>query len=306
MYYKKRYVKCFLIVIFMIMIFSSIQGCEKKVNNSEIKFIEEDRIEYSKDFKISNLIKSVDDYTSEDFNISDDDTIITLPNGKTVAINTENKEIELDTIRFKFKYNNENFIKEILIEDTTAPIINSEETYTVSVGNKYFDLKNIISAEDNYTDSNDIELFYNGDYDIDKVGTYEIEVIAYDGKKNRATKKINVIVEGNKEENAVNESLSSSNENTVGNNFNSNTNTSLSSESEVINNPSSGSSATVKPNYIPEEKIFTIDTYSSFDECYQACQSYIMECMNNGYQGTGSAEPIKRDGVYIGYKAIFR
>ena len=93
MYYKKRYKKYFSVVIFMIYIFSSI-GCEKQINNSEIKFIEEDTIEYTKEFKISSLIESVDGYTSTDFNITDD-KVITLPNGKTVSINVDNKEIKL-------------------------------------------------------------------------------------------------------------------------------------------------------------------------------------------------------------------
>lgn len=306
MYYKKKYKKYFSVFIFIISIFSSI-GCEKQINNSEIKFIEENTIEYTKEFKISSLIESVDGYTSTDFNITDD-KVITLPNGKTVSINVDNKEIKLDTIKFRFKYNNKNFTKEILIEDTTAPIINSEETYNVTVGNKYFDLKKIISADDNYTNSNDIELFYNGDYDINKVGTYEIEVIAYDEKKNKATKIISVIVEGEKEEEktSTNESSSASNGETIDNNSINNSNNSNSNESEIINKPSEESNSTVKPNYQPIEKMFTIDTYSNFEECYQECQKYIVECMNNGYQGIASAEPIKRDDVYIGYKAIFR
>ena len=48
-----------------------------------------------------------------------------------------------------------------------------------------------------------------------------------------------------------------------------------------------------------------IDDYNSFDECLAACQKYINECMDKGYKGRATAEPIKEDGVYIGYKAIF-
>ena len=293
---KKLYTRLAFGICYILIPFT-ISGCQLRESNHSITFIEDNTIEYSSDFKVTDLIESVDSYTKDDFKISDDDSLITLPNGKTVSVNVTNKEIKLDTIRFDFRYMNENFSKEIIIQDTTAPQIECKNVYEVKLGNEYFLLENLISCSDNFTSNQEIEIFFNGSVDVNKAGDYNIQIIAYDQKKNKSEKTVKVTV---KEEVSVIVEVpsESSNNNNSNNNSNSNAN-------NTTQNSNSGSTSKANSNYTPSSKTFTIDTYSSFDECMQACQNYINECMNKGYQGRATAEPIKENGVYIGYKAVF-
>lgn len=301
MKFKKIYILLFIFPLIL-------SGCKKKENKEEIIFIENENIEYSSDFKISSLVEKVENYDKNNFQISKDDTIITLPNGEIIEVNTTGKEIKLDTIKFTFRYKNKNYIKEITVQDTEAPNIKAEDNYKVELDNKYFDIENIISCTDNYTNKNDIEVFFNGNYDISKTGTYDVEIIAYDEKKNKALKNIKIIVEEKekvevvtKVENPVSEEnekvQSSQQDNSV---------SSQNSSSESRNNNQVDSNTSVSNNnFIPESKIFHIDNYGTFDECLKACQSYISECMQKGYTGQATSQPIKNGDIYIGYQAIF-
>ena len=181
-----------------ILITFMISGCQVRENNHSITFIEDEIIEYSSDFKISDLIESIDSYKREDFKIAEDDSLITLPDGKTVAVNVTDKKIKLDTIKFDFRYMNKTFTKEILIQDTTAPQIVCEDIYEVELGNEYFVLENLITSNDNFTSKPEIEIYFNGFYDVNKAGDYDIQVIAYDQKKNKAEKAIKITVKEEK------------------------------------------------------------------------------------------------------------
>lgn len=314
MSYNKIYTR-FLKGIGYIFIMMMLCGCQMRENGHTITFIDDKVIEYSSDFKASDLIKAVDDYTQDDFKINDDDSLITLPDGKTVSVNISKKEIKLDTIKFEYRYMNKNYTKEVVIQDTTAPIIDCKNEYEVKLGNEYFSLENLIKCTDNFTSQKDIELFYNGSYDVNKVGEYELQVIAYDSKKNKAEKTIKIKV--TEDEPTVIEKPSTENNQSIsteaGNSNNaSNNSTQISSSTSNNESANSGGNTTTttpsqpsRPSFQPSSKDFTINTYNSFEECYNACQSYINECMNQGYQGRASAEPIKEDGVYIGYRAVF-
>lgn len=301
----------FLLGILYILIIFVISGCQLRESKHSITFIEDKVIEYSSDFKVSDLIKTVDDYTRADFKISEDDSLITLPNGKTVSVNVTDKKIKLDTIRFSFRYMNENYTKEILIQDTTAPQIECKDVYEVVLNNEYFVLENLITCKDNFTSKEDIEIFFNGSYDVKKEGDYKIQILAYDQKKNKTEKTVKVTVK--EEEPIIIEKPSENKDDSPSNN--SGNNNSSNKDSDKKNNSNSGKNETqnndsvsnTKPNsnYKPKSKTFTIDDYSSFDECMRACQEYINECMEKGYQGKATAEPIKEDGIYIGYKAVF-
>lgn len=333
---KKIYTR-FLLGIGYILITLLISGCQVRESGHSITFIDDEVIEYSSDFKVSNLIKSVDDYTQDDFKVSEDDSLITLPGGKTIAVNVTNKEIKLDTIRFDFRYMNETYTKVIIIQDTTAPQIDCKDVYEVKKGNEYFDLINLITCKDNFTLGEEIEIYFNGSYDVNEAGDYSVQILAYDQKKNKAEKTVKITVKEDEpivvekpvdKENdstgatADNNSSSNNHNNSSSNNSkpvsNSNTNTNKGNASNDNKNQSSSSGNAAqdkKPsgesgtsqsnNYTPQSRTFTIDNYDTFDDCFNACQSYINECMNKGYQGRATAEPIKSDDVYIGYRAVF-
>lgn len=299
---KKIYTRFFL-GLGCILITLTISGCQVRESNHSITFIEDKVIEYSSDFKVSDLIETVDSYTRKDFKISEDDSLITLPDGKTVSVNITDKKIKLDTIKFEFRYMNQNYTKEIVIQDKTAPQIECKDAYEVVLNNEYFVLENLISCSDNYTSNKEIEIYFNGTYDVNKAGDYKIQVIAYDQKKNKTEKTVKVTVK--EEEPVIVEKPPEKNtENPVNNFTNGNSNNNKNNNNTIQNNNPVNSSVP-NNNYMPESKTFTIDNYSSFDECMSACQNYINECMNKGYQGRATAEPIKKDGIYIGYKAVF-
>lgn len=299
---NNRYTR-FLLGIGYILTILMLSGCQIRKSNHSITFTDDKVIEYTSDFKISDLIKAVDSYGRSDFKINEDDTLITLPNGKTVSINVTNKKIKLDTIKFDFRYMNETYTKEVIIQDTTAPSIDCKDVYEVALGNEYFSLEKLISSKDNYTIDSEVEIYFNGTYDVNKEGDYQVQIIAYDMKKNKTEKTVKIIV---KEEEPIiiekpseyqGESSSKNSESISNNGNHNNFDEAQKSNSEV--------SSQQNNNYIPETRKFTIESYASFDECMSACQTYINECLNNGYTGKAVAEPIKENDVYIGYKAVF-
>ena len=285
-------------------------SCQRRADNNAIVFIDDYEIEISSDFRFSSLIKSVDGFGREDCTISDDDSTILLPNGSSVAVNTTNKKIELQTLKVVFRYNSRNYTKEIVLQDTTAPNITVEDTYTVAVGNQYFNLENLIKCSDNYTDENNIEIYYNGSYDVEKAGTYTVEIIAYDEKKNKAAKSVKIVVEEDKEEPQQEETSNNSSQyqNSAPQQSSSSSQSQRTEQQPSYQeSPGEASKEEIQhiPSFTPEEKTFLIDNYESFDECLYACQSYINSCIKKGYSGIATAEPVKKDGIYIGYRAVF-
>lgn len=294
-------------IIALFILSSFLMGCELREGNNEILFIDEKVIVYDDDFKVSSLIKSIQNYKASDFDIEKDDSVIRLPNNKTVMVNYAKDEIKLGDVTFSFKYNGSIYQKKVTFIDNVAPIITCLSSYDVEKGNKYFDLENLIETKDNYTDEKNIELFFNGSYDINKVGKYNVEVLAYDEQKNVSKKNVTVNVKDEKVENDY-QKPSNSNQNSSSNHSQSQNKNPSNSSKE--NHSSNSSSDKKKPshstsNYKPQSKSFTIDTYSSFEECLKACENYIYEAQRKGFVGYARAEPIQRDGLNIGYKAVF-
>ena len=279
--------KC-LKIMFLLLFCSFLYGCKDSKQDNYIQFIKDDVIEYSNDFKISSLIEKVENFTYKDFSINQNDTILTLPNKEEVLINVSKKKIKLDTIEFIFKYKDKSYKKRVLIKDSTSPKIECLNKYEVEKGNKYFVLENLISCKDNCSSEDEIKLFYNGNYDIDKIGKYSIEIIAYDKEKNKSSKNILIDVVDRK----VNtQYIKPKQDNTPNEPYSSN------KDDKVIKRKKTG--------YKPKTKQFTINKYDSFDICLKECEKYINTCIDNGYRGKANAIPIKKNGLYIGYQAIF-
>lgn len=268
--------------VFLIICCFLLTACQLREQQQYLTFIDAETIEYEKNFNACSLVDSADGYDKEAFIYSDEK--IELPNGKTIMCNMENKKPKLDTVKYTFHYRNQDEIKRIKFVDTTPPkISNLKKEYEVQKGNEYFDLKNLIKVEDNY--DTDIIVSFNGSYDIDKVGIYTIEVIAEDSNKNqtKATTQVIIKEEEVKEDYSNNSSISNNGHGDAGNSY--------SNESNITNSPSS----TKK-----ETKYFSIDEYSSFDQCLNACNSYISgsNAMCVPYPAN---EQIKK-----GYEAIFQ
>ena len=293
---------CLLLILFL-------SGCQTRINKNSIIFIKDKKIEYSSKFKISDLILKVDEYERDDFNFNADHSLITLPDNSTVKINNSNKKIKLGTIEFDFLYKNNIYKKRIELVDTTAPEILTEEQFEVELNNSYFDLKNQITCKDNYTKKNSIKIFFNGSYDLTKVGSYEIEIIAYDEKKNKSIKKIVVNVVDRKIDSDYSQNNNNNSNDNSSNENKSNTNSSKKNNSNNSNDLNNSKqdipSDTNNTNYIPDTRSFKIEEYGTFDACLNACQQYINTCLSKGYKGIAKALPIQENGIYVGYQAVF-
>lgn len=287
----------FIGVVFLVLLSLILCGCKFRESKNKIQFINDKEIEYNNTFKVSSLVNRVDEFVKSDFTYSEDDTTITLPNGKTVMVNYKNKNIKLDTIEFAFRYEDKIYTKKVLIKDTTPPKIECRTSYDVQKGNEYFILENIIKCTDNYSKEHTIEIYFNGTYNINKKGKYVVEVIAYDEKKNKSTKGITInVVENEVKEDYMKDNSSPSKNSQSSNNTNSNTNKGNSSKANTSKDNSS---------FLPKSKDFTINTYDNFDICLQKCSMYIEDCIKKGYRGNAKAEPIEENGTTIGYRAVF-
>ncbi|MEO2234859.1 hypothetical protein ABGV34_08730, partial [Thomasclavelia ramosa] len=120
------------LTIFICILFTLfLSGCQTRSKNYEVKFIDEEEIEYSSDFKPADLLIGVNKYKKEDFKFNDDYSLLTLPDNSTVKINSSKKKIKLGTIKFDFLYKSKIYTKKILLKDTTAPEIVANDQYEV-------------------------------------------------------------------------------------------------------------------------------------------------------------------------------
>ena len=131
------------------------------------------------------------------------DLVISLRNGKILSDKEQLDTSKLGTyninIKIKEVFNKEkeyNVTYEVV--DTTPPVITYNKEITTSIGKKIDLLKNI-SAEDNSKE--DIEVTTEGDYNINKEGTYDIYYIAKDSSNNIAKEKATLKVTNNNNNN---------------------------------------------------------------------------------------------------------
>ena len=260
-------------------------ACQLREDQQYLTFIEDETVEYNDEFNACSLVISADGYNQDAFTYNDES--IELPNGKTIMCNMENKKPILDTVKYTFHYRNQNQIKRIKFIDTTPPeILNLKKEYEVQVNNEYFDLKKLITVEDNY--DNDIILSFNGSYDITKEGVYEIEIIAEDSNKNQSKAKTKIIVIDSENNNSG--SYYQNNNQEHSNNGN--------SYSDSKDEGSSGSASS--PSVKKESKLFLLDEYSTFDKCLNACNEYI-----SGSNAMCVPYP-ENEQIKTGYLAIFQ
>jgi len=188
--------KGLLILLVAIIIITGIYGYnkymeyleEERIRNAIIKidFIDPLEIEFNKEIKLSDLIESINGDLIDDFKI---DTSV-----------VETKEIS-------FQYINEEEIKvpykfNLKIVDKTPPTIWLNDTYTVNVGTSK-KLEQMILCGDNYDDNPNCTI--KGDYDLSKIGNYQLIYSASDFSGNTIEKKfvLRVVKSTNKSYNTV-------------------------------------------------------------------------------------------------------
>lgn len=175
---KKTIVIASLGILVVLLIFLGLK-INKKIELKNAKIIVELKEDLETEFlskvKVSDFITNINGFITNDYNI--DTTII------------GEKEI-------KFEYINEDNIKipysyELNIKDTTPPVVWLGSSYTVNVGSK-INLTEKIMCGDNYDDNP--ECIIEGEYDMDKEGTYPLTFKATDSSGNITEKKFNLYV----------------------------------------------------------------------------------------------------------------
>lgn len=174
---KRIVIIVIILILFLIGIFTGI----KLYKNYRIKravilveLVENLDVEFNSKIYLSNIIKS---------------------------INGEYKDFEIDTTKLgektiKFDYINNEKIKvsyefKINIKDTVPPFVNLSNRYSVILGSEDTLLRDIMCA-DNEDDNPKCEI--EGEYDLNKLGTYPLTFKASDKSGNETIKKFDLIV----------------------------------------------------------------------------------------------------------------
>ena len=185
---SKNIIYLLVILISLIITFGTIIVV-RFMNNTDGVFLKEDlSCEFKEEVYVKDFISSIDGKIIDNY-----------------LIDTEEVGLKNIVVTFKNKYG---FIvgKEITIEvkDVTSPTIVVSDPYTVEVGS-IENLEDTIFCADNYDDM--IECNIKGEYDLDTVGKYDLEMEARDNSGNSTLKKFTL--------NVIKKQVSSGNSNTT-------------------------------------------------------------------------------------------
>ncbi len=165
--------------IILIIMLLFITGCNKEIKK-EVTYKEKITI------KIGEEVPSLEDYITSDY---DESCTIEWTN-----IDLEDNKIYTAGIyEGKLKIVDRDVTVNLEVIDDVAPTIENVKDITITVGDK-IDLLKGITVTDNSRDEMDISISEESIYDINKVGTYNIEVIAKDNSNNISKKVFKLIV----------------------------------------------------------------------------------------------------------------
>ena len=165
--------------IILIIMLLFITGCNKEIKK-EVTYKEKITI------KIGEEVPSLEDYITSDY---DESCTIEWTN-----IDLEDNKIYTAGIyEGKLKIVDRDVTVNLEVIDDVAPTIENVKDITITVGDK-IDLLKGITVTDNSKDEMDISISEESTYDINKVGTYNIEVIAKDNSNNISKKVFKLIV----------------------------------------------------------------------------------------------------------------
>lgn len=150
---------------------------EERIRNAIVKidYINPLEIEFNSIVKLSDLIKSINGTLIDDYTI--DTTVVGKKELSFEYINEENIKVPIKFI--------------INILDKTPPLIWLNDTYKVTVGTTKR-LEDVIMCADNYDDSPKCMII--GEYDLNKIGEYELKYEAIDQSGNKTIKEFTLKV----------------------------------------------------------------------------------------------------------------
>ncbi len=189
--------KMFIICLMFILLV----GCTKKevpvMSNSNTRIVLNDNLT----FEYASKVRLYDIVSIEDGEITSDNILIdtyTLGKNKVlVNYKTSNHREKFETILYE-------------VVDTTKPLVLISSSYSTTKGND-INLVDKVLCADNYDKRPDCKV--EGEYNVNKVGTYNLKYTATDSSKNTTTKSFKLIVKDKEKNN--NTSSASTPKNTV-------------------------------------------------------------------------------------------
>ena len=162
-----------------------------------------DEVPFTSSYYLKNPkeIKDIDKYK---LNIENKDKF-SIVDDKLLSKDAE--LLEVGTYKLSMKYKNKELQFQIKVEDTKKPEFKTvPEKITLEQNSKDVDLTKFFEAED----LSKVEITIYGDYDLSKIGTYKLEVIATDQYKNKVSKNFTLEIidlESAKEEGKVSKTI---------------------------------------------------------------------------------------------------
>jgi len=155
-----------------------ITGCS--ISKEKLDYIENLSI------KIGEEIPNITEYINNYENLKDDidDLVFDIET-------TDNKIYNVGTYEGKFKYNDEDISVKLEVIDDESPVIEDIDDITITVGDT-IDLLSKVKVTDNSKDDLDIKII--GEYDNNKVGTYDLSVSVIDKGNNESSRDFKLIV----------------------------------------------------------------------------------------------------------------
>lgn len=244
-----------------------------------------------------------------DFAIQPEDIFgyhIRLPDKTQVDCSEIKQETGKQVITYKYLDKQKQFT--ITVIDAVKPVIQTKDDkniFEVEVNNEFFDLKQLFSVQDNYSNEKEISVTTEGNYDLKKPGNYSIKIRAIDASGNQDEKVIELVVKPKevveiiKEvEKTVTQTIHSTTVEVVNTENNSNGGGNQSSAPPVQPTPQPAPAPTVSA--APQEKEFLFETHGDFQTTLQVCSNWVSS--NKASNQSGSCYPIyNANDIAIGY-----
>ena len=161
-----------IVLVLVMLILNKLKKHEKTrkdINDDNITFKSNLEIEVGTKLKVSDLIEKIDGSLVNDFDIDTKEL-------KTNTVEIEYKDNENKTLKTKVIYK---------IVDKTPPVVMLNNTYILQSGNEKT-LASLIFCADNYDKTPNCRV--EGNYDMNKVGEYNLKYIATDKSNNKTEK----------------------------------------------------------------------------------------------------------------------
>lgn len=165
--------------IILIIMLLFVTGCNKEVKK-EVTYKEKITI------KVGEEVPSLEDYITSDY--CESCTI------EWIDVDLEDNKVYTASIyEGTLKIDNKEVTVSLEVIDDEAPTINNVKDVTITAGDK-IDLLKGVTTTDNSKDEISLSISEDSIYDVNKAGTYDIEVIAKDNSNNKSTETFKLIV----------------------------------------------------------------------------------------------------------------